>query len=174
MEGSPGVDASREEPKGSDKNSNRQTYDCNICFEDVVDPVVTRCGHLFCWGCLLTWMNRPNYHCPVCHAGITKENVIPLYGRKPRNRGQRHNDLSQSNITGEIRYLFGGMTISMFAFPFSVVLPLQTGQGLGFFNFSNVVGNTQDMTPEQRRAQNNSLALMTLGMAIIAYIVLIM
>lgn len=182
MEGSPGVDASREEPKGSDKNSNRQTYDCNICFEDVVDPVVTRCGHLFCWGCLLTWMNRPNYHCPVCHAGITKENVIPLYGRgqqatdprtktsEPRPKAQRP-EPEQHNRRNSF---FGGMTISMFAFPFSVVLPLQTGQGLGFFNFSNVVGNTQDMTPEQRRAQNNSLALMTLGMAIIAYIVLIM
>ncbi|GIX61234.1 E3 ubiquitin-protein ligase RNF5, putative [Babesia caballi] len=61
--------------------SRRQTYDCNICFEDVVEPVVTRCGHLFCWACLLTWMNRPNDHCPVCHAGISKANVIPLYGR---------------------------------------------------------------------------------------------
>lgn len=29
-------------------------FDCNICFETPTDPVVTRCGHLYCWKCLYT------------------------------------------------------------------------------------------------------------------------
>jgi len=24
-------------------------YECNICLETAVEPVVTFCGHLFCW-----------------------------------------------------------------------------------------------------------------------------
>ena len=30
-------------------------FSCNICFEDVNEPVVTRCGHLYCWPCLFRW-----------------------------------------------------------------------------------------------------------------------
>lgn len=27
-------------------------YDCNICYDTAREPVVTLCGHLFCWPCL--------------------------------------------------------------------------------------------------------------------------
>ncbi|CAN0221132.1 unnamed protein product, partial [Ectocarpus fasciculatus] len=27
-------------------------FECNICLDGVREPVVTRCGHLFCWPCL--------------------------------------------------------------------------------------------------------------------------
>ena len=27
-------------------------FDCNICLETPRDPVITLCGHLFCWHCL--------------------------------------------------------------------------------------------------------------------------
>ena len=27
-------------------------FDCNICLETAHDPVVTLCGHLYCWPCL--------------------------------------------------------------------------------------------------------------------------
>lgn len=27
-------------------------YSCNICLELSKEPVVTLCGHLFCWSCL--------------------------------------------------------------------------------------------------------------------------
>lgn len=30
-------------------------FDCNICLESVEDPVVTQCGHLYCWKCLYKW-----------------------------------------------------------------------------------------------------------------------
>lgn len=31
-------------------------FDCNICLESVEEPVVTRCGHLYCWSCLYKWL----------------------------------------------------------------------------------------------------------------------
>ena len=27
-------------------------FECNICLEQAHEPVVTFCGHLFCWSCL--------------------------------------------------------------------------------------------------------------------------
>mmetsp|Transcript_14918 Transcript_14918/g.19445 ORF Transcript_14918/g.19445 Transcript_14918/m.19445 type:complete len:262 (-) Transcript_14918:797-1582(-) len=29
---------------------------CNICLDTVQEPVVTQCGHLFCWTCLYRWL----------------------------------------------------------------------------------------------------------------------
>ena len=31
-------------------------FDCNICLDGVTQPVVTRCGHLYCWPCLYRWL----------------------------------------------------------------------------------------------------------------------
>ncbi|XP_075243267.1 E3 ubiquitin-protein ligase RNF185-like [Convolutriloba macropyga] len=58
-------------------------FDCNICLETASNAVVSMCGHLFCWPCLHQWLEtRPTRKlCPVCKAGISKETVVPLYGR---------------------------------------------------------------------------------------------
>lgn len=59
------------------------SFDCNICLELAQDPVVTLCGHLFCWPCLYRWLQgrtEPK-ECPVCKASVAEEKVIPLYGR---------------------------------------------------------------------------------------------
>eukprot|EP00957_Ditylum_brightwellii_P109368 8343098-Ditylum_brightwellii.AAC.1 len=31
-------------------------FHCNICLDPVSEPVVTRCGHLYCWPCLYIWL----------------------------------------------------------------------------------------------------------------------
>ncbi|XP_048129635.1 E3 ubiquitin-protein ligase RMA3-like [Rhodamnia argentea] len=65
-------------------------FDCNICFESASDPVVTLCGHLYCWPCLYRWIDagsssgKPGQRhqtCPICKAGISPSTLIPLYGR---------------------------------------------------------------------------------------------
>nr|CEL66184.1 TPA: Zinc finger (C3HC4 RING finger) protein, related [Neospora caninum Liverpool] len=56
-------------------------FECNICFDEATDPVVTRCGHLFCWQCLHSWLRRGASECPVCKGHTTTSNVIPIYGR---------------------------------------------------------------------------------------------
>mmetsp|Transcript_30104 Transcript_30104/g.115551 ORF Transcript_30104/g.115551 Transcript_30104/m.115551 type:complete len:222 (+) Transcript_30104:117-782(+) len=59
------------------------SFECNICFETPHDPVVTECGHLYCWRCLFKWMQTKSAYplCPVCKSKIEKSKVIPVYGR---------------------------------------------------------------------------------------------
>ncbi|XP_016994017.2 E3 ubiquitin-protein ligase RNF185 [Drosophila takahashii] len=63
-------------------------YDCNICLDTAHNAVVTMCGHLFCWPCLLQWLlTEPSRSlCPVCKAAVDKDKVIPLYGRNSTRR----------------------------------------------------------------------------------------
>jgi RING-type zinc-finger len=77
-------------------------FSCNICLDAVTEPVVTRCGHLYCWPCLYRWlvpgMNpqersslglRPpsgpldtnRRACPVCKAPCSVPTVVPIYVR---------------------------------------------------------------------------------------------
>ena len=47
------------------------------------EPVVTLCGHLYCWPCLYRWLQVQNHcrTCPVCKAGVDRDKVVPIYGR---------------------------------------------------------------------------------------------
>lgn len=66
-------------------------FECNICLDLVQDPVVTLCGHLYCWPCIYRWIsfqhaspeNPDNQkpQCPVCKSEVSEKTVIPLYGR---------------------------------------------------------------------------------------------
>ena len=71
-------------------------FDCNICLDNATDPVVTLCGHLFCWPCIYKWI-KPNNHkncfCPVCKTSISRSSLVPIYAgsslRKLENIPQR-------------------------------------------------------------------------------------
>ncbi|KAJ7981459.1 E3 ubiquitin-protein ligase RMA1H1-like [Quillaja saponaria] len=65
-------------------------FECNICLDSVQDPVVTLCGHLYCWPCIYKWLHLQNIsaenedqlpQCPVCKAEVSKSSIVPLYGR---------------------------------------------------------------------------------------------
>ncbi len=91
-----------ENNNGSRESANSQ-FECNICLDVARDAVISMCGHLFCWPCLHKWLEtRPsNQTCPVCKSAISRDKVIPLYGRNcadkkdprdkvpPRPQGQR-------------------------------------------------------------------------------------
>ncbi|OAY33918.1 E3 ubiquitin-protein ligase RNF185 isoform X2 [Manihot esculenta] len=66
-------------------------FECNICFELAQDPIVTLCGHLFCWPCLYRWLHHHSHshECPVCKALIQEEKLVPLYGRGKMQRDPR-------------------------------------------------------------------------------------
>eukprot|EP00899_Mesostigma_viride_P021520 jgi/Mesvir1/2936/Mv14001-RA.1 len=68
---------------GGSGSGSEGNFECNICLELAQDPVVTVCGHLFCWPCIYRWLQvHSDYRrCPVCKAGVSEETVIPLYGR---------------------------------------------------------------------------------------------
>jgi len=122
-----GRDEGQEEPE--------RAFECNICLDTARDAVVSMCGHLFCWPCLHQWLEtRPNRQiCPVCKAGISRDKVVPLYGRgnegkdprekvPPRPQGQRSEPTTNSPFSG---FGFGGangggfhMSFGIGAFPF--------------------------------------------------------
>jgi E3 ubiquitin-protein ligase RNF5 len=58
-------------------------FDCNICLDLARDPIVTCCGHLFCWPCIYRWLNVHSEakECPICKGEVTIKNVTPIYGR---------------------------------------------------------------------------------------------
>ncbi|KAJ9168860.1 hypothetical protein P3X46_020343 [Hevea brasiliensis] len=64
-------------------------FDCNICFDFAQEPVVTLCGHLYCWPCIYKWLHVQSAsiasdehpQCPVCKADISHASMVPLYGR---------------------------------------------------------------------------------------------
>lgn len=110
-------------------------YVCNICLDIAKESVITMCGHLYCWPCLNCWLEtRPQRQlCPVCKAAITKEKLIPLYGRNnekqqdprskkspPRPQAQRTEPDNSQNYQGFQSFGDAGFHLSfgIGAFPF--------------------------------------------------------
>lgn len=77
-------------------------FSCNICLDPVTEPVVTQCGHLFCWPCLFRWLepgirqeevlaswdvsprvrvDESRRCCPVCKSECSVPTVVPIYVR---------------------------------------------------------------------------------------------
>ncbi|BAT89528.1 hypothetical protein VIGAN_06050100 [Vigna angularis var. angularis] len=79
-------------------------FDCNICLEAAYDPVVTLCGHLYCWPCIYKWLHVQNSSvepdqpqtCPVCKSKISHTLVVPLYGRGTSNSESKAKKLQMS------------------------------------------------------------------------------
>ncbi|KAI4319593.1 hypothetical protein MLD38_033175 [Melastoma candidum] len=71
-------------------------FDCNICLDMARDPVVTCCGHLFCWPCLYRWIHIHSdvKECPVCKGEVTIKNLTPIYGRGNSVSNPPEEDLS--------------------------------------------------------------------------------
>jgi hypothetical protein len=108
------------------KTKSESNFECNICFETAKEPVVTSCGHLFCWPCLCEWITR-RQECPVCKALCQEKNIIPLYGQgnsKPtdqsrdlpkRPKGQRPPTAAHQPRQGTF---FNNVHFGFFGFPF--------------------------------------------------------
>ncbi|KAM0934083.1 putative Zinc finger, RING-type [Dioscorea sansibarensis] len=66
-----------------EKSKSVADFECNICFEMAKEPVVTSCGHLFCWPCLYQWLYLHSEHkeCPVCKGEVLESHVTPIFGR---------------------------------------------------------------------------------------------
>lgn len=116
-----------------DNKRDDSIYTCNICLDIAMESVITMCGHLYCWPCLNTWLEtRPHRQlCPVCKAAISKDKVIPLYGRNsdkqqdprskvpPRPASQRYEADNSQNYQGFQSFGDGfHLSFGIGAFPF--------------------------------------------------------
>ncbi|XP_024182697.1 LON peptidase N-terminal domain and RING finger protein 3 isoform X2 [Rosa chinensis] len=58
----------------ADSENSKGGFDCNICSDFAHEPVVTLCGHLYCWPCIYKWLHVQSAslasdecpQCPVC------------------------------------------------------------------------------------------------------------
>ncbi|EXC18125.1 E3 ubiquitin-protein ligase [Morus notabilis] len=86
------------------ENTN-SSFDCNICLDFAHEPIVTLCGHLYCWPCIYKWLHVQSAslasdehpQCPVCKADISHTTMVPLYGR-----GQT---TSEAELEGKANYM---------------------------------------------------------------------
>lgn len=117
-------------------NEESRTFECNICFDVAKDAVVSHCGHLFCWPCLHQWLEtRPHRQsCPVCKAAISRDKVIPLYGRggsqkDPRSKVPPRPTPTRQEQPDSNRFTWGGneggggsfqLSFGIGAFPFGI------------------------------------------------------
>lgn len=77
-------------------------FSCSICFDAATEPVVTQCGHLYCWPCLYRWLSpgmtpqersflslprltgpvdASRRSCPVCKSEASTRTIVPIYVR---------------------------------------------------------------------------------------------
>lgn len=54
---------------------------CGICFSTCETPAgaATRCGHVFCWACIINWTVKIRPECPLCRAKCSPQEVLALY-----------------------------------------------------------------------------------------------
>ncbi|KAG0631240.1 hypothetical protein M758_1G237800 [Ceratodon purpureus] len=51
---------------------------CPICLETMEDAFLTRCGHSFCYSCIMTHLSNRN-NCPSCAQYLTMDLIVPNF-----------------------------------------------------------------------------------------------
>lgn len=138
-------------------------FECRICLEDAKEPVVTQCGHLFCWGCMDKWLsqNKSTLLCPVCKAGTSREKLVPIFLNEnspdPRGSGTPRPKPAREQPQPNPEYSrFGG---------FAPGPQFAAGFGLfpGIFGFSF----TTTMNHNDPRSDTLSKVMLIIGMLIV-------
>jgi len=70
----------RAEGEGEEEEEGGEGKTCVVCMSRRVCPTYLKCGHVFCWECILKWVERKGY-CPTCRvkAGVRDVNVLEGY-----------------------------------------------------------------------------------------------
>ncbi len=97
--------------KKNSYSGEQKIFECSICLETAKEPVITKCGHIFCWPCLYEWFESKGNQttCPNCKNPIHKDDIIPIYTKDenknnskkgfdiPRPKAQRNNNNNNNN-----------------------------------------------------------------------------
>lgn len=67
----------RDRVQSSYQTRNETLTKCILCLEERHDTCATVCGHLFCWPCIMDWLDQKE-ECPVCREPVKKSTVVYL------------------------------------------------------------------------------------------------
>jgi len=170
-------DTAQAESGGPTEQEDKETdsFECNICLDTARDAVISLCGHLFCWPCLHKWfeVRGDGAVCPVCKAGISRDNVIPVYGRggsredpriktPPRPPGQRPAPEQPQNQQGGLGFGEGfSLSFGIGAFPYGFLATTLGGhglQGMGGAGPANPQQNGQNGAPIAQNREEKFLS----------------
>ena len=130
--------------------------ECPICLNNARLPVVTRCGHIFCWECIKNWVKKKDkLECPICKNGIKLEEVIKLYsGDNQVKSGEVDDRPQQERMKPE------------------KIQPNIYNRVLNNLGLNDDSNNSNLSPPNQKEVQRNilSLIVLILGIAFIFYI----
>ncbi|KAH8398850.1 hypothetical protein KR222_008927 [Zaprionus bogoriensis] len=61
----------------STKSTAADAPQCILCLEPRQHTSLTPCGHLFCWSCILDWLEERD-ECPLCRESLKKSQLVQL------------------------------------------------------------------------------------------------
>ncbi|CAD8213087.1 unnamed protein product [Paramecium octaurelia] len=109
-------------------------FQCKICLDLATEPVITPCGHLYCWQCIYTWAQKKNpLLCPYCSNVFELDKVTTIFTgdsqeskkseipKRPTN--PRQEQTNQQQQFGNFQFGFG------FGMPFMMMSNFNFGQG---------------------------------------------
>ncbi len=82
--------------------------ECSVCCSEYTDPMLTKCGHTFCRGCIEECINR-NHECPECKRTLSKDDLAKniQIERIQRQIQELHNK-AKNEIVENVLALEGG------------------------------------------------------------------
>jgi len=148
-------------------------FECNICLEIAKDPVVTFCGHLYCWPCLAKWF-RSQYStkiCPVCKSDLEGGRIVPIYLRDTRTSSSQTEKEPEARPPGQYKELDTNSHTPTAAHNNTVAN--DSGPGILPTLFGTLGGaEGAQMTPEQRHQAFLTRLLLLLGSFVIICLLL--
>ena len=85
------TDKSKQNQKKNESPNNWSLEDekwtCPICGEKLNNPVVTPCGHIYCFKCIDRWLLSSN-RCPMCNSNVHSTDLIYIPGHSDNPNNQ--------------------------------------------------------------------------------------
>ena len=140
------------------KKEKGTNFECTICLETAKEPVLTKCGHMFCWPCIYNWLDSKGGRakCPNCKNQITKDDLIPVYAndenkentnrfknipKRPKAERNPNSDYDDNNSQNFFNFSFGSFGLGGF-FPFMMNFNNNNSQYQNE-NYNNYSNNNQ-------------------------------
>ena len=88
------LEAIKKLDKSEDTDDPEEDDECPICIDEVNDPTILPCGHIFCYDCI-NEMTQVKKQCPLCKQEI-KDKLIKVADKKDKKDNEKKDDLIET------------------------------------------------------------------------------